>query len=319
MVNMSQRIIVTGGCGFIGATLSSRLVSEGYEVFSIDIMDKTRIEFDDGWTKLVCDIRDPMLEELIRRVKPDGIVHLAAVSRVIWGEQNPSSCWDVNVGGTRNLLRSLDAAGVSPWIIFGSSREVYGECGQTPVAEDHPKNPKNIYGESKLEAERMLEQYSRATGPNSVILRFSNVYGNGLDIMDRVIPRFINSALRGHPIEVHGGNQIFDFTHIDDTIEGIAKAIGQLEQTQSSGVRGLSRSYHILTGVGTSLQDLIGIIQPHVGFPIETKRTRSRCYDVDCFVGNPTRAAQELGFRGSILPDEGIRRTIELYRRLQVE
>lgn len=71
----------------------------------------------------------------------------------------------------------------------------------------------------------MIKRYSEKTGSSAVILRFSNVYGNERDILDRVIPKFILSALNKEKIEIHGGNQVFDFTHIDDTVNGIMKTV----------------------------------------------------------------------------------------------
>ena len=144
---MNCRILITGSEGLVGTALRSTLEARGAEVTGLDLLDLQR-----------GDVRDA------RRVRDaaqgcHGIVHLAAVSRVEWGERNPIACWDVNTGGLRNVLTATSATAPSgrSWLIFASSREVYGQTRRLPATEDTPLRPVNVYGRSKVEGERLVE------------------------------------------------------------------------------------------------------------------------------------------------------------------
>lgn len=313
-----MKILITGGAGFIGSNLFTRLRSEGHEIDILDIEPikvKNRVSFSRNKYFQV-DIRDQVeLEHALRSSKPDGIVHLAAVSRVIWGEQNPDVCWDVNVNGTLNLLGAVERIGAKPWIVLASSREVYGEMNGIPVVENTPKKPKNVYGRSKLVGEEALQEWSKRLGLCSTVLRFSNVYGDVNDISDRVIPRFIMAGLKGKPVEINGGSQMFDFTHIDDTIEGIITTIHRLNSSSEKGESFID-DFHLLTGTGTTLQEIVDYIEGSIDKKIIVRYSSSRDYDVDRFVGNPEKALKKLGFKARILPITGIPSSVEKYRRL---
>jgi len=306
-----MRILITGGAGFIGSTLARRLIAQNEEVWILDIKKEPRNLWGihDGIRYVQRDIRDRKTLECIFSKRIDGVIHLAAVSRVIWGEQNPESCADINVNGTRMLLKSIQKSGQKPWIIFGSSREVYGEHKKLPVSEDFRKAPINIYGRTKLYGEGLVKEFINLIGLKCIILRFSNVYGNEFDILDRVIPRFVLSSIKGHPIEIHGGNQLVDFTHIDDTIEGIMKAIQLLNDEHPHFIE----DFHILPGIGTTLQDVVDVIADYTMVDQDIQYKEPRNYDVDRFVGNPEKARRILGFRARIAPEEGIRKTVDLY------
>jgi nucleoside-diphosphate-sugar epimerase len=147
-----MRLIVTGGAGFIGCTLTRRLIGQGHEVHVLDVKPEIecRIAELDHTSYHCLDIRSPRIEGLLNQLKPDGVIHLAAVSRVIWGEQYPEKCESVNVEGTMNLLKSSRNLCCPPWVAFSSSREVYGEPACLPVSEEAFLRPMNTYGFSKL-------------------------------------------------------------------------------------------------------------------------------------------------------------------------
>jgi nucleoside-diphosphate-sugar epimerase len=187
----------------------------------------------------------------------DAVFHLAAVSRVAWGQEDPFKCWQTNQLGTLNVLEACRKAQTRPVMFYASSREVYGEPIYLPVNENHPKKPVSIYGMTKLSAERTCLSYSAISGlgqsVNYVTFRFSNVYGSTRDLPSRVIPKFMMKALRGEDITLYGGDQVLDFTFIDDTISGIMNAY-----TKSlDGHRELlGEDFHFVTGRGVSVADL---------------------------------------------------------------
>jgi len=310
-----ENILVTGGAGFIGSNTVKRAVRKGYNVFCLDHRDDLE-KLDEMQRKINMinrDVRErSTLIKLFNKHDFHGVIHLAAVSRVIWAEQEPNKCWDINVNGTKNLLECLKNSGQDPWFIFGSSREVYGENGGCfPVSEDHEKEPINIYGESKITGEKMVKRWSKETGNESVVLRFSNVYGDEYDILDRVIPKFILRALRKKPLKIHGGDQLIDFTHISDTVDGIFHAIDHLEKSKTN-----FDDFHLLPGKGTTLQEVVSYISDSIDHEPNVKITKGRDYDVDKFVGDPSKARSKLGFSAQIDPEEGISQTVKRYREV---
>ncbi len=309
-----KKVLMTGGAGFIGGSLAEQMLrTRNIELTILDVkkepvnlqrvMDK--IAYIEG------DIRNKkLLKSIFSSSDFDGVIHLASVSRVVWGEQDPQLCLSTAIEGTRFLMEEVSKQKRPPWVIFGSSREVYGEQESLPVEENALKKPINVYGKAKLEGEHIVQNYSERFGSKSLILRFSNVYGNEKDIMDRVIPRFILKALKGEILEIHGGSQMFDFTHIDDTIQGISLAIDYLEKNDK---KPSSEDFHILTGKPTKITDLPQIISRHIGEDLKVEFTSPRNYDVNRFYGNPAKSKEILGFSAEVDIEEGIKRTIERF------
>lgn len=148
-----------------------------------------------------------------------GAIHLAAVSRVLWCLENEDDCWDVNERGTKMVLNALSNLNRKDsgkrWFILASSREVYGNARDAgPTAEDAEKKPTNIYGASKLAAERVVEKHlrsleeQRAPGSlHAIALRLSNVYGGAYDHVERLVPSITTQALSHQIIQIAGGQQ----------------------------------------------------------------------------------------------------------------
>lgn len=321
--NMS-RILITGGAGFIGSNLAEQLVKAGREVVLLDVVEEpvNICAFEHRVEYVQQDVCDP--KGMVKLMKEDGIsgiVHLAAVSRVIWGEEDPELCKRTNVRGTQCLLDAVKKANKQPWIVFGSSREVYGEPTNFPVSEGHVKAPLNVYGRTKLEGERMVRKAAGELGLKSAILRFSNVYGNERDILDRVIPRFVLAGLKEELIEIHGGNQVIEFTHVDDTVHGIMLTMKALEEhwpcSEGNGNRYPNcDDFHLLPGHPVTLQETAETISDCLGADIPVNYTGSRTYDVDRFHGDPSKAERMLGFKAGILPEAGIRMTVKRFEEV---
>jgi len=302
-------LLITGGAGFIGSSLARKL-QEDYQITIIDnrsdLDSINEISNEIDFSKI--DVLDyNSLSKACESV--EGIIHLAAVSRVIWGFENPWQCLQTNIQGTVNVLEAARKSNKKPWVIFGSSREVYGENGCLPVKEDAPYKPVNVYSVSKITAEMICEKYHHNYGLNVGIARFSNVYGGLFDILDRVIPRFVLSSILDEPIYFHGGNQLFDFTHIADTVEGLTKMIGVINNVEPN----YFNKYQFLTGKSSSLQNIKEIIEYKLGKEIDTKVIAPRSYDVVKFYGDPSKAKEELDFTAKIDIKTGIEKTIELY------
>lgn len=293
-----KTIGITGSEGLIGTALLLLLRSRGYRTVPFDL----RIPAAHAGHGDVLD------RIAVRQLAAacDGVVHLAAVSRVIHGELEPQRCWETNVMGTQTVLDAALAASHRPWLIFASSREVYGQAFSLPVKEVAPLCPVNVYGRSKVEAERrVIEACER--GLRTAILRFSNVYGSTHDHADRVVPAFARAAAFGETLRVDGSQHLFDFTHLSDTVAGILAAIQRIEQGEALP------PIHILTGRGTTLGDLAALAIAAGGNRSHCIEAPARSYDVARFVGDPSQAMQRLGFRARVSIAQGIARLVHSF------
>jgi len=288
-----MKILLTGSSGFIGSALKRLLEEKRIEVISFDIKDNP-----------LEDVRVfSALQSKILGI--NGIIHLAAVSRVKIAHENPLECVNTNIGGIINVLESarlICTDNIYPWVIFGSSREVYGESPTLPVNESTTRKAINVYGVSKLSGEELCKVYSENYGLKIRVLRFSNVYTGKNDHLDRVIPKFILQAFNEEDLIINGtGEEIFDFTYIDDTIQGIWGCIQEIERDTH-----LFDDFNISTGVPISLKQLADTIIKKTRSKSIVEFTKPRSYDVNKFYASPSKAIKMLGFLPKITFDEGI-------------
>lgn len=281
-----MRILVTGSEGLIGARLIERLSARGDEVVSFDIRRAADI---------IEDIGDPAALAAIGPV--DGVFHLAAISRVAWGETRPDLCERTNERGTANLIQALRAQAAEAWLVFASSREVYGDPEQLPIDEAAPLAPINAYGRSKAAGERLVAD----GGLRHAIVRLSSVYGTMNDHHDRAIPALLARALAELPLRLTGSGNRFDFVHVDDSVAGLLAAAGIL-----AAGGGSLPPVHLASGTGTSLGELAAMIVAITGSSSPVEALPPRPFDVGGFVGDPARAAAILGWRARVALTDGI-------------
>lgn len=282
-----KKILVTGHLGLIGRHLVPKLALMGYQVVGFDLADKSGD---------ILNVR--LLEQAMQGCH--GVIHLAAVSRVVWGQNEPGKCWKTNALASESLLQLAAKSSVKPWVLVSSSREVYGESAQLPVNEDMAKNPLNIYGRAKLYMEQAAFE-ARAVGVNTAVVRLANVYGCVDDHEDRVLPAFCRNAVLDKPLRVDGFEHLFDFTHVSDTVNGIIRVIELL----CAGERNLP-AIHLLPGEGTTLKQAAYLAVVSANSSSTINEAASRSYDVCKFIGDPTRAKTLLDWQALILPREGI-------------
>jgi nucleoside-diphosphate-sugar epimerase len=290
---------ITGSEGLIGSALSAALTARGDQVRRLDLRAPTGDEAQG-------DVRDA--ERVTRFVEGcDGVVHLAAVSRVVWGEREPERCIATNEGGTRNVLRAAVDSAAKPWVVFASSREIYGEAAKLPVPEDAPPQPVNVYGRTKIAGETMTLE-ARERGIRTAVLRFSNVYGSIRDHADRVVPAFCRGAALGLALRVDGSLHTFDFTHLDDTLAGILRTL----DVMASGERALP-PIHLLTGRPTTLGQLAVMAAAAGRWRSEIHEAPSRNFDVARFCGDPSRSKQLLGWQATRSIEDGVAAFVRAY------
>jgi nucleoside-diphosphate-sugar epimerase len=297
------RILITGGNGFIGSHFDERMKKLGHEVTLLDIkFDNNTKSFE--CPKILGDVRDVETFQHIQ-TKPDIIFHTAAVSRVEWGEAEPERCFNVNILGLLNTIQWALKMNPKPHIIFASSREVYGEPYDLPVTEEHPKQPISVYGISKLTAEQLLTHYARTDRLKYTIVRFSNVYGSPRDLPERVIPRFMKQALKGQPLTVYGGEQVLDFTFIDDVIDGLTSLIERIDRPNHSVI---NNDINFATCRGYSIKQLAHLVKSVLNPHSEIRITQERSFDVKRFIGDYSKAKRLLDYTPRVNLDEGLRK-----------
>ncbi len=296
--------MITGGNGFIGSHVAEKLEAMGESVTLFDL------NFNSNTRSMVCpkirgDVRDyGAVREAVKG--KEAVFHFAAVSRVAWGQQDPFTCWLTNQLGTLNVLEACRKAESRPALFYASSREVYGEPLYLPVNESHPKKPKSVYGFTKLCAERACLSYSAASNGesvNHVIFRFSNVYGSERDLPERVIPKFMAKALQGEDIVLYGGEQILDFTFIDDTVSGILKAYA----ASLNGRDIFGEDFHFVTGRGVSVSELATMIVDQVRSSSRIVKADANDFEVRRFVGEPDKSHRILGYEPRVKLDDGLK------------
>jgi UDP-glucose 4-epimerase len=281
-----MKILLTGGAGYIGSYLGRRLV--GHEVTALDNLRRGQREaLGEGVRFIEGDIRDETtMHDATRGVEV--IYHLAAESAVMAAAADPDYCFETNVTGTYRVLRAAQANGVKR-VVFSSSREVYGECAELPVAETAPLLPRNHYGASKAAGEMCCGAFLNA-GLEVSIVRLANVYGPG--DRGRVIPKFVHAALSGAPLTLFGTAQVMDFVWIDAVVDALVRL--------GTGSY-LPGPFNIGSGKGTTIMDLARRVVAAANSTSTVEVAARRDVEVMRFAADTRVAERELGLK---IPDD---------------
>jgi len=230
------KILVTGGLGLIGHNIVQRLEQQGHEVFITDTRTNYGLIPQEELDYLLVERRKKIQTDrihqidiadrdgvawLMRTYKPDTVLHLASFPRQKVVNVNPQLGSQTMSEGLLNLLEAAKNHQVCKFVYISSSM-VYGDFDDD-VAEDVACYPQGQYGIMKLAGEWLVKDYARRTGMSYMIVRPSAVYGP-LDVEDRVVSKFILTAMRGGVIKVNGAAETLDFTYVDDAADGIVAA-----------------------------------------------------------------------------------------------
>ena len=289
-----MKILVTGGAGFIGAHLVAAALAAGDEVVALDNMRRgVRAKLSDEARLVEGDIRDRDTVALAMR-GVQRVYHLAAQSNVLGAVTDTDYSFTSNVVGTYNVLVAARDSGVER-VVFTSSREVYGEVEQLPVAEDRPMDPKNAYGASKVAGEVYCRTFQNTYGLDVSVLRLANVCGSG--DRDRVIPIWLDRARRGEDLELYGGAQVLDLVPVDLVVAALRRAA----EVSLGG-----RVVNVGSGVGTPLRDLANRIARLPSREVGLRVAPARAIEVTRFVADVARMRGLLGLAPPTDPLEGL-------------
>ena len=301
-----MRFLVTGGAGFLGASLANQLVRDGHHVIVLDDLSNgkqehlaTAVTFHRGDIDSI-----PLLWSLLQDV--DCVYHLAARVSVAQSLLHPRDYSRVNVGGTVSLMEAMRDTGVRR-VIFTSSGAIYGNQPEQPVHEEDPPQPDSPYAVSKWAAEQYIHTIGRLWDIETVALRIFNAYGprQSLPVSHApVVPRFLQQALTGGSIVIFGdGSQSRDFVYVDDVVAALVSA---------ATARSVNRQViNIGSGVETSVDGLVDAIERVNGRSANRIHNREKSGGVPRLVADISRAQALLGFRPQTDLASGLQRTFE--------
>ncbi|MBW3592571.1 MAG: NAD-dependent epimerase/dehydratase family protein [Actinobacteria bacterium] len=299
-----SRILVTGGCGFIGANLVPKLVAGGAEVRVLDNLSRGSREYVRDAEVLEGDIRDG---DAVARAL-DGVtrvVHLAAFGSVAESVEEPFENFDVNVRGTLVLLRASAEASVEKFVFASTGGAIMGDT-PPPVDETSLPWPISPYGASKLCGEAYLHAFAGSFGLPTVALRFANVYGPVSEHKKGAVTNFIKRALRREPLVIYGdGNATRDFLYVDDLCDGIASA---LEAPLHDEV------IHLASGTETSINELARLVLDLTDAQdVPIRHEGRRRGEIERTFATADRARERLGFAPAHSLEDGMRKTVEWF------
>jgi UDP-glucose 4-epimerase len=312
---MRPMYLVTGGAGFIGSHLTERLWRDGQRVRVLDNFStgkREHLAFAEGGDRLDVvkgDITD--LAQMTEVARGAGVIfHQAAMRSVPRSIDDPVGANQQNVTGTLNVLIAAQRARVRR-VVYASSSSVYGDRPDLPKREDQAPAPVSPYAVSKLAGEHYSAVWSRLYGVETVALRYFNVFGPRQDPASQyaaVIPAFIQAALAGQPLEVHGdGTQSRDFTYIDNVVEANLLAAHAPEAA--------GEVFNVGCGSRMSLLEIIRFLETILGRPLGRRHTARRVGDVDHTQADIGKAKRLLGYSPLVEFETGLRRTVEFSGR----
>lgn len=309
-----MRVLVTGGLGYIGSHTSIELIEHGHDILIIDNLSNSseeilgKIEF--ITKKKINFIKDNIYNinnhlRLIKKFKPEAIIHFAGLKSVEESERNPLIYYQENVSNAIKLINFIEQIKCKKFI-FSSSATVYGKPIYLPYDEKHPLKPTNTYGKTKLIIENILNDWCKSNGTNSaVLLRYFNPIGahesgligeSPIGIPNNLMPYILNVAtgkaeklfVFGDDYKTKDGSGVRDYIHVSDLAKGHLAALEY--SSNSSGCN----SFNLGTGRGLSVFEMIRVFEKVSGIKIKYKVVNRRDGDVAEFWANASKAKKEL-------------------------
>jgi len=310
------KVIVTGGAGFIGANLCRRLAATP-GISAVVALDDLSTGFKDNLLDVDAELVEgsildvDLLHDVL--VDADAVVHLAARPSVPRSLQDPVATHEANSTGTLRVLEAARTRGAH--VVVASSSSVYGGNPVLPKSEDLASRPLSPYAVSKLATEAYAGAYAASFGLPTLAFRFFNVYGPlqaAGHAYAAVVPAFLDAALNGRPLTVHGdGTQSRDFTYVGTVTQVLTEAV--LRRVTSPD------PVNLAFGTRTSLLDLITLIEAQLGHPVEVEHVESRKGDVPHSQASQDRLRRLFPDVQPVPLEQGVAETLAWFRSVSSE
>lgn len=314
-----EKVLVTGGAGFIGSHIVDELVSKGYDIIVVDNLFEGKMEnlaqSKNSMQFIKGDIRDrQLMEKTCRGV--DHILHQAARRSVPGSLKEPMEYNDVNINGTLTMLEAARKNDVKSFV-FASSSSVYGEVKESdlPQKETLQLKPMSPYALTKLAGENYLRVYHSLYGMKTVSLRYFNVFGPRQDPSSQysaVIPLFVKALMQKKQPVIYGdGKQSRDFTYVKNVANGNILAMNAKKETGGE-------VFNLANGISVSVNDLFEKIKKLLGgeaLNIKPKYAERRAGDIMHTRADSSKAKKILGYKEEVNFDEGLKITVEWFKK----
>ena len=305
---MSEAILITGGCGFIGSHITDRLFADGHAVVVVDDLstgDKANLT--GGAVFRQGSVADrAFLEGVFDEFTISAVIHEATHINTSVLTEEPALDVSTNIAGTINLIELALACG-SEKFVFASSSAVYGNPENPPVAEGGPERPVYSYGIAKQCAERYVRFYAVHHGLDAHIVRYANVYGPRQPVYGEVgvIAIFTRNVLGSEPLSVIGdGSQERDYLFVDDAVEATVRLLGHPG----------GETFNVASGEGTSVIQVVDAFEKACGRPLERASKQERVGELGSFYLDTSKISQALDWEPEIDLVEGVKKTLDYYR-----
>mgnify|MGYP005838045539 CR=1 FL=1 len=313
-----MKILVTGGAGYIGSAAVKKLIELGHNVLVVDNLSKGKKELVDDRAKLLIGdlVNKDFINSALQGSRVDAVMHFAAYKAVGESMEQPVKYSD-NINGFVNLLNAMVGSNVKK-IIFSSTAAMYGQPKYVPVDEEHPLDPQNFYGYTKLAGENLLNWYSRLKGINGISLRYFNIAGDtGLNYIDpeaqNVFPIIMEALagksdkfiIFGDDYDTPDGTCIRDYVGINDLVEAHIKALALNK----------SEIINIGTSKGVSVLELVNEFSRTYGKDVPYEIGARREGDVAKLTASYNKAKKLLGWEPTESLQDMIQSTIKAYNR----
>jgi UDP-glucose 4-epimerase len=311
-----MRALVTGGAGFIGSTLTDRLLAEGHAVTVLDNLATGRLSnlesartTGDRFAFIELDVRSPEIPEALAAAKPEVVFHLAAQADVRVSVERPLFDAEVNVLGGLNVIEAARLAGARKVVVASSGGTIYGDPApeDLPVDEQHSQHPISPYGVAKKVIDDYLHAFQFLHGLNYAALALANVYGPRQDPHGEagVVAIFAGRLLKGEGCRIFGdGEQTRDFVFVDDVVDAFVRAAD----------RGDGVLCNIGTGVETSVNSLYRAMADAAGVAEDATYEPARAGELARSALNPSFAGTQLGWVPMTSLESGALATLDWFR-----
>ena len=308
-VSKKQKVLVTGGAGFIGSHIVDLLIKKNYDVVVVDNLSSGKKEFVNKKARFYnVDINSDDLNRIFALEEPDFVVHAAAQISVIKAMEDPKFDAYNNIVGTINLLEACRRYHVRK-IVFLSSSAVYGDPDYLPIDENHPLKMISPYGISKHTAEHYLYVYYHNYNIDYVVLRLANVYGprQGLGRTIGVIPSFIQRFLENKPIIIYGdGSQTRDFVFVGDVAEAVVMALKKPT---------IRKIFNLGSQTEVSIIGLVRRLEKFFNKKAKIEFAPANTGDIKRMVLLIDNIRKELGWKPRTNFDAGLKMTVEWFKK----